>query len=273
MIILFKIMITKDNYQAYFLDFLEGNLSNKDKQELEIFLGNHPQLREELEAYDESLVLLPDMDIRFEEKESLMHNKKIIFPIWIKYSSIAAIIILLICFSIKIFHSPYSEPALEANNPIAKHSDNTIINAEKEQDNPNELEIIKNTEKSKTYKNHSQTKKSQPNSEINEEFLETDKIIEKQEKVIISNSLIVYEVNNLIAYKEEKKIYEVDNLIAYKDIKNPFIRPIMENEYLSNLAYKVEGRIDKTQEDFNNAVAYIEDNVNNNLFGINLIKK
>lgn len=40
------------NYEAFFLDFAEGNLSAADIQELEAFLFLHPELRSELEAFD-----------------------------------------------------------------------------------------------------------------------------------------------------------------------------------------------------------------------------
>jgi hypothetical protein len=40
------------NYEAFFLDFAEGNLSATDSKELEAFLALHPELRDELEAFD-----------------------------------------------------------------------------------------------------------------------------------------------------------------------------------------------------------------------------
>lgn len=61
-------MINKDNYEAYFLDYLEGNLSEKDKKELELFLIENPKLGEELKAYDNSLFLIPDMEISLRKK-------------------------------------------------------------------------------------------------------------------------------------------------------------------------------------------------------------
>lgn len=46
-------MITKENYEAYFLDYIEGNLSSAETDMLLRFLDEHPYLREELSAYGE----------------------------------------------------------------------------------------------------------------------------------------------------------------------------------------------------------------------------
>lgn len=46
-------MITKENYEAYFLDYIEGNLSSADTDMLLRFLDEHPYLRDELAAYGE----------------------------------------------------------------------------------------------------------------------------------------------------------------------------------------------------------------------------
>ncbi len=50
--------ITRENYEAYFLDFYEGNLTEKQVQELMDFLAQHPELREEFESFE--LFFLPD---------------------------------------------------------------------------------------------------------------------------------------------------------------------------------------------------------------------
>jgi hypothetical protein len=62
--------ININNYEAWFLDFSEGNLSESQKQQLFKFLENHPELKEELDAFDDSLVLNSE-DFSFENKESL----------------------------------------------------------------------------------------------------------------------------------------------------------------------------------------------------------
>lgn len=51
--------ITFDNYQAYFLDYHEGNLNSEELSELSLFLVLHPELKAELNSYD-SILLLPE---------------------------------------------------------------------------------------------------------------------------------------------------------------------------------------------------------------------
>ncbi len=55
--------INLDNYEAYFLDFVEGNLSDAESAALEAFLSKHPELRSELEefvSYSDTATLSPD---------------------------------------------------------------------------------------------------------------------------------------------------------------------------------------------------------------------
>lgn len=62
--------INRHNYEAYFLDYLEGNLSAEDKQDLFSFLEKNPDLKSELDM-DLSDVSLNPSAIIFENKESL----------------------------------------------------------------------------------------------------------------------------------------------------------------------------------------------------------
>jgi len=62
------------NYEAFFLDHLEGNLDATQEKELFAFLEEHPELKAELDSFDptslwEELVLEPETD--FENKPSL----------------------------------------------------------------------------------------------------------------------------------------------------------------------------------------------------------
>ncbi|MDD2191261.1 MAG: hypothetical protein PHO12_01780 [Bacteroidales bacterium] len=65
----------------------------------------------------------------------------------------------------------------------------------------------------------------------------------------------------------------MDNLIAYNDIKNTYKSPFMRNKYVANLANKIEDKIEKTQDGFNNAIAYIQENISNNPFSKNKPKE
>lgn len=61
--------INKKNYEAYFLDYIEGQLSATDKVELERFLAQNPALANELNEFEE-INLIAD-DIEFEGKDNL----------------------------------------------------------------------------------------------------------------------------------------------------------------------------------------------------------
>ncbi|MFI5220055.1 MAG: hypothetical protein ACHQNT_11275 [Bacteroidia bacterium] len=61
--------INKSNYEIYFLDFYEGNLSAEMQAELFLFLEQHPELKSEFKNFD--LVKLPESDIRFPDKSIL----------------------------------------------------------------------------------------------------------------------------------------------------------------------------------------------------------
>jgi hypothetical protein len=51
--------ITRHNYEAFFLDYLEGDLNEEGKTELKVFLAQNPDLAAELEEF-ESVSLKPD---------------------------------------------------------------------------------------------------------------------------------------------------------------------------------------------------------------------
>jgi len=51
-------IINRENYEAFFLDYYEGNLTENQADELMDFLAQHPDLREEFESFE--LVFLPD---------------------------------------------------------------------------------------------------------------------------------------------------------------------------------------------------------------------
>jgi len=71
-------MITKDNYEIYFIDFLEGNLSEEEIIVVENFLENNPDLKEEFDLLDfESVNLKPvvsSTDFSFLKKEQAIDS-------------------------------------------------------------------------------------------------------------------------------------------------------------------------------------------------------
>ena len=66
--------INRDNYEAFFLDYAEGNLSADQLAQLELFLSANPDLREELEEF-QNLSLDSGLDASFEDKSSLKRSE------------------------------------------------------------------------------------------------------------------------------------------------------------------------------------------------------
>lgn len=62
-------MITRDNYESYFVDYLEGNLPEDQIDQFLDFLNQNPDLKEELHLFEE--VVLPEENILFTEKQNL----------------------------------------------------------------------------------------------------------------------------------------------------------------------------------------------------------
>ncbi|WP_302543819.1 anti-sigma factor family protein [Butyricimonas faecihominis] len=52
-------MITRENYEIYFMEYMDGNLSARERAEVEAFLLVHPDLRELLDGMDEVRLEVP----------------------------------------------------------------------------------------------------------------------------------------------------------------------------------------------------------------------
>ena len=84
--------INIDNYELYFLRYIEGRLSEEERKEVETFLIQHPDLKEIMDMYDPSFTLVKDEELVFDEKDSLMHPKSsFVMPLWMRYASVAAV--------------------------------------------------------------------------------------------------------------------------------------------------------------------------------------
>ncbi len=62
--------IDRKNYELYFIDYLEGNLSPLQERELMVFLEGNPDLKEELQIVKQTRIT-PPSEIRFPGAESL----------------------------------------------------------------------------------------------------------------------------------------------------------------------------------------------------------
>lgn len=279
-------MITKENIEAYLLDLLEGNLSPDEVKELEAFLKDNPQYKEMIDGYDSSLVLMADKNIKFEDKESLKRKNKVkVFYPYIKYSFVAvAACFILFVFVSKLFIKPldnttnnnFDTVLVQNTNSTPSISPSTSVKNDKE-------EIGKTQTRVSTNKIRTIAKVEKPQEE--EIVKEQTEEVKPEPKILRSNSMVVYEVDNLIAYIDEQeikenKIIEVDNLVAYNDspttnpfLSNPLLNPLINNKYVDQLRNNFENKIEKTKNEFNNALIYIQDNVKFNQLELVLAKK
>lgn len=90
-------MINKDNYESFFLRYIEGRLSESEQKELEAFLLQNPETKELLELYDPMLTLEKDESLTFDKKETLYKHKKVfVMPKWVEYAAVAAVALLMV---------------------------------------------------------------------------------------------------------------------------------------------------------------------------------
>ena len=81
-----KMNITTDNYEAYLLDYMEGNLSPDEAEQLKAFVATQGMDWDEL---TEELPHLEAPQIAFEGKEK-MKKKATVVPLYVKIASVAA---------------------------------------------------------------------------------------------------------------------------------------------------------------------------------------
>jgi hypothetical protein len=62
--------VTRHNYEEMFLLYLDGELSGADRQSVELFLAQHPDLKEEFDLLAQ-FRLIPDNDVVFPDRQSL----------------------------------------------------------------------------------------------------------------------------------------------------------------------------------------------------------
>ena len=86
--------ITKQNYEEYAIDYIEGTLSKEDRVAFGHFLSCHPEIAAEIGALQEDLpVLYPDLSVRYEDKDRLKRRASI--RPWIRrIGRVAAILVL-----------------------------------------------------------------------------------------------------------------------------------------------------------------------------------
>lgn len=117
--------ITIDNYEAYALDFLDGNLGAEEELEFRKFLEKNPEIKEELAGIDQ-IVVVPDLTQTYPNKKSLYRKEDHrIIPLWGKGWMIAAAIALLLGAVTVLFIKNTSTPSTITLTDNEPHTDNT----------------------------------------------------------------------------------------------------------------------------------------------------
>ena len=68
-------LITKNNYEAFLLDYVEGNLSPEHTAELMLFFENNPSLKEDLDDFEILTLTPPALEM---DKEELKIEESIV---------------------------------------------------------------------------------------------------------------------------------------------------------------------------------------------------
>jgi anti-sigma factor RsiW len=67
-------MINRNNYEEYLLMYLDGELSSSERRSVELFLEENPDLKEELELLQQT-ILQPEEQVIFAGKEALYRKE------------------------------------------------------------------------------------------------------------------------------------------------------------------------------------------------------
>lgn len=147
--------INRQNYEEHFVEYMEGTLTVAQQLEVEKFISANPDLKQELEAFQET-VLVADETIVFEKKH-LLYRKEVvapikpgkIIPLFLKFGTFAAAaaIILFVTFTFlnkndAVEIKPISKPvALNNNNGAIAHP---TINDDAQKNSTNQNTVVKN---------------------------------------------------------------------------------------------------------------------------------
>lgn len=122
-------LITKDNYEIYAIDYIDGALDKEVQAEMDRFLDRHPLIKSEIDAMMDFPTLEADQEIIYSKKSTLKQpeNKRTILPL-LKY---AAAIGLLIVATFAMINQSDNEATPElAQNEETNSSSNLPTNQE-----------------------------------------------------------------------------------------------------------------------------------------------
>jgi hypothetical protein len=114
--------INKDNYEAFLVDRMEGQISPEDAAELDLFLAENPAFQEDAALY-ELTRLEPDPAIIFANKEVLKHEEGArIIPLFAAVRWVSAAAAVLVLFAGIRYFRPVEQPTWTASKYDSKTS-------------------------------------------------------------------------------------------------------------------------------------------------------
>ncbi len=113
--------LTRKNYQAYALDYLEGTLATKHRARFEQFLDKHPDLRQEVAELQEEFPVVPaDLRIAYPDKSVLRRSVLRVSRGWLFYGSLAAACVALaLTFGTIFYNAPVAPDSISVLEPVA----------------------------------------------------------------------------------------------------------------------------------------------------------
>lgn len=131
-----KEKINVSEYSNKLIALLEGDLTLAEKNVLEADIKNYPELATELALFKQTK-LIADSTIIFKNKEQLKKKGGLIIPIFVRYSSIAALFIAVIIVFYFINNTNTNNQQIQANiaTEVAKSKQDSITNIIKNKNN------------------------------------------------------------------------------------------------------------------------------------------
>lgn len=130
-------MVTWENYEEFILLYVDGELNEGEKQELLEFAKMHPEVQEEVKAY-EAVVLKPDTSEVYPAKETLLKpvpaGKVISLNRWWAYGAAAGVLLLVGIMTARLINQPAdpiaTQPALAVKEEVKKTEPKQTVSEE-----------------------------------------------------------------------------------------------------------------------------------------------
>jgi len=206
--------INKFNYEAFALDYLEGNLTAELAAEMERFLETHPAIESELSGMMEFVILEADEAIVYEPKAALLKKERVVWlnKKWIRPLLAAASIVLLLT----TYFVGYNAGVNNGGEQVVVENGNDNFNSNSNSNSNNENLVVVDDSSSK--------KNLVANKEIEEQSFKKEQQQIGKEAVLIKKELIT--TKNNIA----KVVYQ------------PIERPSIVEEQVPTIVNEVEAR-------------------------------